>query len=81
MAIFVFCSSFSFPKHHRCGGVAKCSSPRTVEVVGRDSGRAACVSSVKIFSKVWLHSCLHKLYLLVNNCTFRCVSSGFDSDA
>ena len=59
-------------------------SPRTVgliEVFGRGSGRAACVSSVKIFSRVWLHSCLHKLYLLVNNCTFCCVSSGFDSDA
>ena len=59
-------------------------SPRTVgliEMFGRGSGKAACVSSAKIFCRVWLHSCLHKLYLLINNCTFRCVSSGLDSDA
>ena len=51
------------------------------EMFGRGSGRAACVSSAKIFCRVWLHSCLHKLYLLVNHCTFNCVGSGLDSDA
>ena len=51
------------------------------EMFGRGSRRAACVSSAKIFCRVWLHSCLQKLYLLVNHCTFNCVSSGLDSDA
>ena len=59
-------------------------SPRTVglsKMFGRGSGKAACVSSAKIFCRAWLHSCLHKLYLLINNCTFSCVSSGLNSDA
>ena len=58
--------------------------PKTVglsEMFGRGPGRAACVGSAKIFCRAWLHSCLHKLYLLINHWTFNCVGSGLDSDA